>query len=490
MRVLLRCDASAGSGVGHLVRCLALAEAARSRGWDVALLGDVDAPLGRRLVAGAGLTVLPAPDDPAGLVVAAARADVLHVDHYGVAGDLRTPGGPLVSSMEDGTFGRRPADVVVDSTLGAEHAHRPDDGSGTVLLGVAYAPLRASVRAARAARAAQPAQDVTTAPGAAARSGDVLVVMGGTDAFGVSAAAARVARLAGATRVRVVAGADVAERVRAAEPGAEVLPPQEDLPALAATAGVVVSAAGTSVWELACVGVPTALVAVTENQRAGYERAVTAGIAAGLGPVQDVRGAGAGPVGALRGLLADPARAAALGTAGRALVDGLGADRVLDAWWAATGRPVLAARGAGPADADLLLGWRNDPATRESSRSQDPVARADHVRWLDGVLADPDRVLLVVEHTGHPAGTVRFDRVDDALWEVSITVAPHARGRGLAARVLAAGEAAWRDRVGDGPAVLACVRPGNRASARLFEAAGYRRRDQPGEDGLDAYVKP
>jgi spore coat polysaccharide biosynthesis predicted glycosyltransferase SpsG/RimJ/RimL family protein N-acetyltransferase len=483
MRVLLRCDASAGSGVGHLVRCLALAEAAGSRGWEVALLGDVDAPLGRRLVASAGLTVLPAPQSRAGLVAAAAGADVLHVDHYGIAGDLRSPGGPLVSSIEDGTFGRRPADVVVDSTLGAEHAGRPDDGSGTVLLGVAYAPLRASVRAARAARAAP-------AHRAADTVGDVLVVMGGTDAFGVSAAAARVARLAGAARVRVVAGDDVAAQVRAAEPGADVLGPQEDLPGIAATTGVVVSAAGTSVWELACVGVPTALVAVTENQRAGYERAVAAGVATGLGPVEDVRAAGAGPVATLRELLADPGRRAALSTAGRSLVDGLGADRVLDAWWAATGEPVLAARDAGPPDADLLLAWRNDPATRASSRSQDPVARADHVRWLDGVLADPTRLLLVVEHTGRPAGTVRFDRVDDALWEVSITVAPHARGRGLAARVLAAGEVAWRDRVGDGPAVLACVRPGNRASARLFEAAGYRRRAQPAPDGLDAYVKP
>jgi RimJ/RimL family protein N-acetyltransferase len=253
---------------------------------------------------------------------------------------------------------------------------------------------------------------------------------------------------------------------------------------------MVLSAAGTSVWELACVGAPTAIVAVTENQRTGYERAVAAGIAVGLGPLDAVRAADDDAVAALRGLVADPARRAAVGRAGRALVDGLGADRVLDAWWAALGRPVLAPRLASPDDADLLLGWRNDPATRSASRDQDVVPRAAHVAWLRRVLADPGRLLLVVEHTGRPAGTVRFDREADGLWEVSITLAPYARGRRLAEGVLAAGERAWRDRVGDRPAVLACVRPDNAASARLFESAGYRRRAEPAADGLDAYVKP
>jgi ribosomal protein S18 acetylase RimI-like enzyme len=73
---------------------------------------------------------------------------------------------------------------------------------------------------------------------------------------------------------------------------------------------------------------------------------------------------------------------------------------------------------------------------------------------------------------------------------VSVTLAPEARGRGLAAAVLAAAEEAWRAAAGTAPAVLACVRPGNTASARLFEAAGYRRRDRSAPGGLDAFVKP
>ena len=132
----------------------------------------------------------------------------------------------------------------------------------------------------------------------------------------------------------------------------------------------------------------------------------------------------------------------------------------------------MRAREATEADAGLLLGWRNDPRTRQSSRSTAVVAMDEHLAWLRGVLADPGRLLLVVEHEDQPAGTVRFDRRDGDGWEVSITLAPESRGRGLSGAVLAEGERAARDRLGV-RTVLAAVHQDNTASAKLFERAGY-----------------
>ncbi|WP_410587253.1 GNAT family N-acetyltransferase [Amycolatopsis sp. lyj-23] len=132
----------------------------------------------------------------------------------------------------------------------------------------------------------------------------------------------------------------------------------------------------------------------------------------------------------------------------------------------------MRAREATEADAELLLGWRNDPRTRQASRSTTVVALDEHLAWLRGVLADPGRLLLVVDHEDEPVGTVRFDRRDDHGWEVSITVAPGHRGRGLAGAVLAEGERAARDRLGV-RVVLAAVHQDNAASARLFDGAGY-----------------
>jgi RimJ/RimL family protein N-acetyltransferase len=135
--------------------------------------------------------------------------------------------------------------------------------------------------------------------------------------------------------------------------------------------------------------------------------------------------------------------------------------------------PSPRAREAAESDAGLLLGWRNDPRTRSASRSNGVVALTEHLAWLGGVLASPDRLLLVIELEGEPVGTVRFDRVQaEDTWEVSITVAPDKRGSGLAGPILAVGERALtqRHRV---RRILAGIHRDNAASAALFHRAGY-----------------
>jgi RimJ/RimL family protein N-acetyltransferase len=144
--------------------------------------------------------------------------------------------------------------------------------------------------------------------------------------------------------------------------------------------------------------------------------------------------------------------------------------------------PGLAARDATEADAEQLLAWRNDPRTRSASRTSDVIALEDHLRWLRGVLASPDRLLLVVEADGDPVGTVRFDREQAGEWEVSITLAPASRGRGLARAVLTEGERVLAERQ-DVRAILAAVHQDNAASAALFERAGYRE-SAPAADGF------
>ena len=144
--------------------------------------------------------------------------------------------------------------------------------------------------------------------------------------------------------------------------------------------------------------------------------------------------------------------------------------------------PGLAARDATEADADQLLAWRNDPRTRSASRTSDVIALEDHVRWLRGVLASPDRLLLVIEADGEAVGTVRFDREQAGEWEVSITLAPASRGRGLARAVLAEGERVLAERQ-NVRVILAAVHQDNAASAALFERAGYRE-SAPAADGF------
>jgi RimJ/RimL family protein N-acetyltransferase len=114
-------------------------------------------------------------------------------------------------------------------------------------------------------------------------------------------------------------------------------------------------------------------------------------------------------------------------------------------------------------DAQALFDWRNDPVTRAMSVSGDPVDWEEHLLWLESALASPVRSILIAED-GVPHGTVRLDR--DIRTEVSITLAPSARGLGLAAPILRLATD------GRGPFV-ARIRPDNAASRRAFEAAGF-----------------
>lgn len=322
--VVIRCDASAEGGIGHVARAVSVALAARSAGWTARLAGDVSTDLARAMVADAGIEVVPAPDDLYELAVAQ-EAAVVHVDHYGIGTDALAQvraAGAVLSSMEDGVFGRRPADLVIDSAIGAEvpgsiSMTRPDDGSRVVLRGIDYAPMRPEVLAVRAecAHVGTPSDGV-----------GVLVVLGGTDAAGASSTLAAICRgAAGVAGVTVIAPPERWEAIRAAAGDVEIVAPGPEFLRRAARADLVVSAAGTTMWELACIGVPSLMVAVVENQVAGYAAAIERGIARGLGTLDEVR--------------AEPARA-------RRLIEEAAAQLRAGRSWSATGMHVVDGRGA------------------------------------------------------------------------------------------------------------------------------------------------
>jgi len=198
--------------------------------------------------------------------------------------------------------------------------------------------------------------------------------------------------------------------------------------------------------------------------------------------------------------------------AGRRVVDGLGAWRVVRTWEQALGAvpslpssqasqigaAALVARPATLQDARQLWIWRNDPLTRAGSRSTAEVLWDDHLRWLTASLNRTDRILLVVDDAMGLVGTVRWDLAREQAgeqagalrgsheWEVSVTVAPERRGQALARPLLRAGEVALSGCTSESmrsetmrssgthvTAYLAVVHSDNRASIRLFETSGY-----------------
>lgn len=144
----------------------------------------------------------------------------------------------------------------------------------------------------------------------------------------------------------------------------------------------------------------------------------------------------------------------------------------------------LTLRSAQAEDAELLLRWRNDPSVRSQSFDSLEIEAETHARWFAGKLAAVDTRIYVGELDGRPVGQARIDRRDDATGEISVSVDPDDRGRGVGPALIASATRRGADELGLS-LVLATIKEGNEASQRAFRRAGYtdERLEHNGEDG-------
>jgi spore coat polysaccharide biosynthesis predicted glycosyltransferase SpsG len=332
-RIVVRADGCEAIGGGHLTRCRSLSHALRRLGAAVRFVVSeesaaqaaaiADDGFDVRTIAGGPLEALAARD--ADETVAAAHewgAAAVLVDHYGAGPEhfatLREGVG-LVGAIDDlGDRDLRGVGWILNQNLAAEAAlYGPADGR-TVLLGTAYALLRPQFERARATLDRSFASD----------DARVLVTFGAGAPASLYAIA--VSELAGVGRrleVRVLLGRDEAPddalvRIAAASPhDVRLLGRLEDVAPEIAWADVVLSAGGSTCWELLALGAPAAVAALSRDQEPNAAALAAARCAVAVAP--DLAGAGA----AVEDLLSHPAIRARASRHGRTLVDGRGAER-------------------------------------------------------------------------------------------------------------------------------------------------------------------
>ena len=492
MKVAVRVDASRAIGTGHVRRCLALADQLRAIGAEVRFVSrdlglDVPAP-----VAAAGFETvrLPAPSQPftpdpniphsawaqvdastdaaeAGDALADSPPDWVIVDHYAFgAGWHRTVRerlGCRVAAIDDVPDRDFACDLLVDHNFAPDHRVKYAGRlpSGTTLLG---GPRFALLGPAFAEAPRYAFKESVRSIG---------IFMGGVDAADVSSVVvAAIDECGFSGPVEIVSTAanpnlPALEARVAARTDCRLVTDLPDLAAFLARHDLQVGAAGGATWERCCLGVPTLLLVVADNQRPVAAALAEEDIVATTEPLDAVDPTSIAA--ALRRLIADPDRRRRLAERSRALVDGFGARRVA----VALGASRLTVRPATPQDSAMMHAWRDHPATRSVSRNPQPIAREDHEAWLDRTLADPSRTLMIAQIGPAPVGVIRFDKLDERSVEVSLYLDPALHGLGLGRTMLLAGE----DAIERGLDIRAEVIEGNIASARLFESAGYRRVD-------------
>ena len=466
---LFRFDADPAIGGGHAIRCLTLAKELESNGWTCRFA--VGPETLETVVAMADRAAeCVAPDEMAEL----APATVIIVDHYGLDINDEEPWRDIarhIVVLDDLADRRHDCDVLIDQGLG----RRAGCYAGLVppacrlLLGPLHGLLRPEFAAMR--EAAQAARGP-------AKVQRVLVAFGLSDPHNLTGRALEgLAEKDLQVDVVLGAGAPHLDAVRdiaaVLSPPARVLCDVDDIAGLMIDADLAIGAFGTTSWERCALGLPTIGVIAADNQRENARTLRDAGAAVSLAwhtkvTAKDFANALGRPLD-----LANMSRCAAQ------LCDGLGTGRVarIIVDLAEGHAPIL--RPATMADVDLLLLWRNDQETRRQSKTTAAVERADHVSWLNDVLANPNCDIRVAEVNGRPVGSVRADRSGDA-WVLSWMVAPEARGKGFGQRIVAS---IVEDLHGE---IQAQVRAENPASARIASAIGMR--PQGKANGLTTWV--
>jgi L-amino acid N-acyltransferase YncA len=245
-------------------------------------------------------------------------------------------------------------------------------------------------------------------------------------------------------------------------------------------ADLAIGAAGSTSWERCCLGLPAILFVMAENQRLAAENLERAGAVAVAPKWEDIL-----PL--LQQLLSDDERRLSMLAAAAAITDGHGTQLIADAL---TGRALtdaqLRLRRAAPEDSRTVWLWRNDYRTRSSSQTKEPIPWLDHARWWREAFQSADRHLMIAELAGQPVAFVRFDRVGESDFEVSINLAPSARGSGLGAQTLADACGAFRKE--HGPVkLLATIHRDNAASRNIFGKLGFTRAGALSNSGFERY---
>ena len=94
-------------------------------------------------------------------------------------------------------------------------------------------------------------------------------------------------------------------------------------------------------------------------------------------------------------------------------------------------------RKAVPNDLELYFSLVNDPLVRENSINQKRITLAEHSKWFQRKLKDPDTFLYIVEDINNLIGQVRFDKKGGSdIFAIDYSIAPDYRGMGIGTKML------------------------------------------------------
>lgn len=494
--IIFRTDASLQIGTGHVMRCLTLAKALRELGASCDFVCRAHPGNLIELIKQQGFVVHTLPHDPdwESLEMVPDHAawlgmdwqtdaeqtkasideraiDWLIVDHYALDIRWEKTLRPLCRKLmviDDLADRSHDSDLLLDQNL-VNNLHHRYDGRVPIhcarLLGPEYALLQAKY-----------ADLHPRTPPRVGPIKKILVFFGGVDRFDLTGRTISAFLALDRTDITLdvvinpASPHHIAIRKRVQDCANITL--HETLPSLAPLmlkADLAIGAGGATAWERCCLGLPSIVITMAENQKP---------IAAELNRQGFVRWLGH------HDLVSEPVLIAAMQDVLKestvsdwslqclSLVDGKGTEKVASIILLDSATE-FKARLACLEDEALILSWANDPLVRQNAFNMNTIDPESHRLWFYERLRNPDfyRIYIMETNEGIPIGQVRFEQLD-SVWYIGYLLDPALRGRHLGTKLLQTALQAFQYSIKDGQ-LVARVKLSNIASQKIFEKLGF-----------------
>lgn len=338
MNVIIRTDAGPQIGTGHVMRCLALAQALQDSGgkatFSVAERFDwFDSLIGKEGIESVRMLAKPGSSEDAIQTAKFAGKegfDWVVVDGYhfgaGYQRIIKTNGLKLLFLDDAGHAEHYPADIVLNQNLNAcETLYKSRENYTRLLLGTQYALLRRDFWEWQGWR-----REIADA------ACKILVTLGGSDPKNDTLKVIECLEMVEVEelKVNVIVGASnpnsdaLQSAAMSSRHAVKIEKNVAEMPTRMAWADMAVSAGGTTCLELAFMGLPTCTVVIAGNQSLNAKTLHDQGVMINMGPPSLINKKRAAQI--IGNLIMDKERRGKMSRSASRMVNGLGAKRVVE----------------------------------------------------------------------------------------------------------------------------------------------------------------
>ncbi|WP_303311172.1 UDP-2,4-diacetamido-2,4,6-trideoxy-beta-L-altropyranose hydrolase [Hymenobacter sp. BT730] len=463
-RVVFRANGNSQIGLGHVVRCLALADMLQSDFTCVFAIQEPDEQVEKQISKGcAEVWLVPSfsnlQEEAEWLLQQLRPTDIVVLDGYhftpAYAYSLWSRPQPVVN-IDDLLAQDQWSDVVINQAGGIKPGTYQTVPGAELCLGPAYALLRRPFQFAAQKAASIP--DVQ----------QVFLNMGGADPHNHTLTLLHQLRQRFPGKaIEVVTGAAYPHQADLEQQIQDLKHvtlhhniPAEKLAALLHRCGIHVCPPSGMAYECCAVGGLLFLHPIADNQRYLLAYLTEAKLALPYSELAHVPEAELLPL------------AQSMTQRQRQVFDGAAGSRFRKVFEALYGSYQLTIRHAQSSDAAQYFTWANDPAVRRNAIHTAPIEWDVHVRWFSRRVAATDSFLYIFEQVDQAVGQVRID-FEESVGTIDYSVAAAYRGQGMGLAILRRALGLLRREKQGAWTLLGQVKSDNLASCRVFQRLGF-----------------